>query len=296
MIRIGTRGSKLALWQAEYLKAKFSEIGEQAEYFVIKTKGDQIQNLSFDKIEGKGFFTKEIEEALLKNEVDVAVHSMKDLPTVSPQGLVIGAVSYRHDARDVLIVKEEAFEPNKPLKVKDYPIIGTSSVRRKSQILDILPKASVKDLRGNVPTRIEKLRRGDYDAIVLAKAGIERIELDMQGLEVVNLHPSEFTPAPAQGVLAFQCRASDIEMRRTLVKLHNPDVSDCTNIERKVLNMLDGGCHLPLGVYVYKDNNGYYHAEAAFSKDANSPLKRIKLAQSTSSGLAEKLYHELIEE
>lgn len=296
MIRIGTRGSRLALWQAEYLKKQFANIGEEAEYTIIKTKGDRIQDLSFDKIEGKGFFTKEIEEDLLRNKVDVAVHSLKDLPTTSPDGLVIGAVSYRHDARDVLVVKPSSYVPSNSLKIRDNPIIGTSSIRRKTQILDLLPNAKVKDLRGNVPTRIQKLLEGQYDGIILAKAGIERAQIDMEGLETIVLHPSEFTPAPAQGVLAFQCREADLNTRRILLKLHNSEVSDCTNIERKVLKMLDGGCNLPLGVYVYKDNNGYYHADAAFSKDLQKPLKRIKISQSTSSGFAETLFNKLMED
>jgi hydroxymethylbilane synthase len=292
-ITIGTRGSKLALWQAEFLKAELNAIGVLAEYTIIKTRGDEIQDLSFDKIEGKGFFTKEIEDALIAKEVDIAVHSMKDLPTTSPDGLVLGAVSYRHDARDLLIIKESSFKKGNPLHLVDNPIIGTSSARRKAQIKSLLPNCSVHDLRGNVPTRIQKLKDGNYDAILLAKAGIERLELDMSGLHEISLHQSEFVPAPAQGVLAFQCRAEDFEVRQILLKLHQQEVSDCTNIERSVLKRMDGGCHLPLGVYVQKDANGYYHAHAAFSRSLDQPLTQVSISQSTSIGLSDLIFNEL---
>lgn len=229
-VRIGTRGSRLALWQAEFTKQQLLANGIESELVIIKTKGDAIQHLSFDKIEGKGFFTKEIEERLLNGDVDMAVHSMKDLPTSQPDGLVLGAVSYRENPADWLIIRKEEVDTTGTLKLKKNAVVGTSSARRKAQLLDLRPDLQLKDVRGNVPTRLDKLRQGQFDAILLAGAGLTRLALDVSDLEVIQLDPKEFVPAPAQGVLAFQCRADDIETRRVLKKLHHPEVSSIRRI------------------------------------------------------------------
>ena len=201
-IIIGTRGSKLALWQAHFVEAQLKEIGVAVELKIITTKGDAIQHLSFDKIEGKGFFTKELEDALLSGEIDLAVHSMKDLPTIQPPGLRIAAVSYRDAPEDWLIIRKASLTEGKVLRLKDNPIIGTSSARRKAQVLAMRPDAEIKDIRGNVPTRLGKLESGAYDAILLAGAGLSRLEIDLNDFEVIKFSPHEFVPAPAQGVLA----------------------------------------------------------------------------------------------
>ncbi|MGH1433541.1 MAG: hydroxymethylbilane synthase [Lewinella sp.] len=287
-VRIGTRGSKLALWQANYLQAELAKIGLSASINIIKTKGDKIQDLSFDKIEGKGFFTKEIEDALLNEEVDLAVHSMKDLPTTSPEGLVITAVSYREDPTDWLIIRKEVSVKNKLLQLEKGAVVGTSSARRKAQLLHFRSDLVLKDIRGNVPTRIDKLRQGQFDAIILAGAGITRLELDLSEFDVIKFDPKEFIPAPAQGVLAFQVRESDKELRRQLRALHKQEVADCTNVERRVLKLLDGGCHLPLGAYCTKDHEGNYHLWAAYAETATAPLKQIRLSSSTRFELAEE--------
>lgn len=287
-VRIGTRGSKLALWQANYLQAELAKIGLTSSIHIIKTKGDTIQDLSFDKIEGKGFFTKEIEEALLGEEVDLAVHSMKDLPTTSPEGLVITAVSYREDPTDWLIIRKEVSVKDKLLQLPLGAMVGTSSARRKAQLLHFRSDLTLKDIRGNVPTRIDKLRQGQFDAIVLAGAGITRLELDLSEFEVIKFDPKEFIPAPAQGVLAFQVRENDKELRRQLRALHEQEVADCTNVERRVLQLLDGGCHLPLGAYCTKDHAGNYHLWAAYAESATAPIKQISLSSSTRFELAEQ--------
>jgi len=263
-LTIGTRGSKLALWQAYFTQAQLKELGISSELKIIKTKGDKIQNLSFDKIEGKGFFTKEIEEELLNGSIDLAVHSMKDLPTTSPEGLVITAVSYREN-----------------------------SARRKSQIRGLRPDISLQDIRGNVPTRIEKLRKGDFDAILLAAAGIQRLELDLSDLKAIELHPKEFIPAPAQGVLAFQTRTDDLATRRILKHIHKSEVAELTNIERKILQLFDGGCQLPLGVYCEKDSIGNFHVWAAKADSWDGELKKVRLSSSTSFELAEQVVEKL---
>ncbi|MEZ5023476.1 MAG: hydroxymethylbilane synthase [Chitinophagales bacterium] len=168
---IGTRGSKLALWQAYFTKDKLEAAGYEVTINIIKTRGDQIQHLSFDKLEGKGFFTKEIEEALLNKEVDLAVHSCKDLPTESPEGLTLTAYSARAAAHDVLLIRKEGHDGKLELELKANAVVGTSSARRKAQIMSFRPDIELKDIRGNVPTRINKLREGQFDAILLAAAG-----------------------------------------------------------------------------------------------------------------------------
>lgn len=250
-IIIGTRGSALALWQANYTKELLEDKGHQVEIKIIQTEGDRSQqwNTSFEKMEGKGFFTKELEEALLNKSIDLAVHSHKDLPTVSPDGLLVAGVSKREDPSDILIMHKEAADDKQKFGLKKGATVGTSSARRKSQLLAFRPDVIIKDLRGNVPTRIEKLRKGDYDAILLATAGVERLELDLDDLHTENLNPEEFVPAPAQGVLAWQTREDDNELLSVIDEISDLDVLIKINIERQILNMLDGGCQLPLGAY-----------------------------------------------
>jgi hydroxymethylbilane synthase len=293
-IIIGTRGSELALWQANYIKTELEKIGQEVELKIITTRGDAIQHLSFDKIEGKGFFTKELEDALLKGEIDLAVHSMKDLPTTQPEGLKIAAVSYRDLPEDWLIIRKDALENGKILNLKAAPVVGTSSARRKAQIRAIRPDTEIKDIRGNVPTRLEKLRRGDFDAILLAAAGLNRLNIDLSDFKVLKFSPREFVPAPAQGVLALQIREEDKLLYAELRQLHNDNTLSCTNVERKVLKLYQGGCHLPLGVYCERDSLGAYHVWAIQADEWDAPLKRVQLSSSTRGGLAEKVYQALL--
>lgn len=250
-IIIGTRGSELALWQANHTKGLLEKKGVEVEIKVISTHGDRTQewNTAFDKLEGKGFFTKELEEALLKKEIDLAVHSHKDLPTESPDGLMIGAVSDREDPSELLLIRKENVDDKQRFNLKSGAKVGTSSARRKSQLTAFRPDVTIEDLRGNVPTRINKLREGQYDAIMLAAAGIERLGLDLSDLHVEKLDPKEFIPAPAQGVLAWQIRDNDSAIESVIDKLNNEDVQMQINVERRILNLFDGGCQLPLGAY-----------------------------------------------
>ena len=224
-IIIGSRGSDLALWQANYVKDQLKTIGLSSTIKIIKTKGDQIQHLSFDKIEGKGFFTKEIENELLSKEIDLAVHSLKDLETNQPQGLCIAAVPPREDPSDCLLIHSKGFDLKQDLKLKDSAVVGTSSARRKNQLLFFREDLQLKDLRGNVPTRIDKLRKGEYDAIVLAKAGLNRLNIDLKEFHVVNLSPHVFIPAPAQGALGLQVRDEDHFLKEQLKKLNDTNTS-----------------------------------------------------------------------
>lgn len=288
-IQIGTRGSRLALWQARYTQELLKEMGLSSELQIIKTKGDAIQHLGFDKIEGKGFFTKEIEDALLQGAVDLAVHSMKDLPTTQPEGLALTAVSYRANPADWLIIRTAALEEGPLFQLKAAAVVGTSSARRKAQLLDFRPDIQLRDIRGNVPTRLEKLARGDFDAIMLAAAGLERLKIDLEDFRVIRFNPREFVPAPAQGVLAFQTRVDDLPLRRALKKIHRADVAQTTNVERRVLQLAGGGCHMPLGVYCELDPQGNYHVWAAKAAEWDRPLKRTHLSSSTTFELAESV-------
>jgi hydroxymethylbilane synthase len=276
---IGSRGSDLALWHAHFVQAELMKIGIEAEIKIIKTQGDKIQDLSFDKLEGKGFFTKEIEDALLNGEIDLAVHSHKDLPTASPKGLLVSAVSHREDPDELLLIQKDAVDKQSKFNLKKGSSVGTSSSRRKSQILAFRSDVEIRELRGNVPTRIQKLRDRQYDAILLAAAGVERLEIDLNEFHIEKLNPKEFVPAPAQGVLALQIRSTDTELHTTLQALHHPDVALAIGVERKVLNKLDGGCQLPLGVYCLPDEddlgNPLYKSWTSFAHGWNRTPKWI---------------------
>lgn len=248
-IIIGSRGSDLALWQANHIKNQLEAFGHEIEIKVIITQGDAIQHLSFDKLEGKGFFTKEIESALLEGTIDLAVHSHKDLETNPPQGLTIAAVSEREDPSELLVINKAKTDLSKAWSLCENATIGTSSARRKSQVIRFREDLTIKDLRGNVPTRIQKLRDGHYDAILLAKAGVDRLQLDLSEFHLEVLDPTVVVPAPAQGVLALQVRTSDSVLIDILQQINHPEVEACIAIERKVLNLMQGGCQLPLGVY-----------------------------------------------
>lgn len=291
-IRIGSRGSDLALWQAHFVEDQLQKLGHEVEIIIISTKGDRIQDLSFDKIEGKGFFTKEIEEALLNNEIDLAVHSHKDLETTNPDGLIIGAVSYREDPTDLLLICKEAYDSSETFGLKNGANVGTSSARRKTQLIRLREDLIINDLRGNVPTRINKLREGKYDAIVLASAGLKRLKLDTSDLELVTLNPHAFVPAPAQGVLGLQIREVDQELKAVLDALNHKDVAESIEIERSVLRLLEGGCQLPLGVYAEKKSNSWtVHVSFAINKDEASII--TKYEADDSEGLAELIVNEL---
>lgn len=263
LIRIGTRGSDLALWQAHFVKAQLENLGCEVQLQIIVTQGDRIQDLSFDKLEGKGFFTKEIEAALLNNEVDLAVHSHKDLETSQPAGLCIGAVSYREDPSELLLMRKTAQDPTQKWGLKLGAVIGTSSARRKSILKALRPDLQIEELRGNVPTRIDKLRSEQYDAILLANAGVSRLALALEDLHTVILDPTEFVPAPAQGVLGLQIRQGDLETQAIVSQLNHPDVAAKIAIERGVLQSLEGGCQLPLGVYFGTEKIYAAHASNA---------------------------------
>ena len=285
---IGTRGSDLALWQANFVKDSLAAANIKADLKIIKTQGDRILNLSFDKLEGKGFFTKELEEELLAGTIDLAVHSHKDLPTENPPGLIIAAVSEREDPAELLLILKDVVDVRQKLSVKYGGLVGTSSNRRKAQLLAIRPDLEIDDLRGNVPTRIGKLRDEKYDAIMLAKAGVTRLGIDLSEFHVEELTATEFIPAPAQGALAIQIRESNTELFEILQALHHPDVAEELSLERGVLKMFGGGCHLPLGVYCRRDD-GKFQVFTSKAEDGEGFPDRYFIESDTLDGVADKI-------
>lgn len=259
-VRIGTRGSELALWQAHHVRGLLAACGVESELVVLKTRGDLIDNVPLQQVEGKAFFTAEIETALLEGRVDLAVHSHKDLPTESTPGLVIGAAPQRGPQGERLLVARAAHDPLAAfLPLKRGARVGTSAPRRNEQLVTLRPDLAVLDLRGNVPTRVRRLQEGRYDAIVLACAGLERLKLDIGELVAFDLPPEVFTPAPAQGALALQVRAADQELLALCrAKLHHAPTAAAIEAERSLLVTSGGGCSLPLAaaVSVERDDEG----------------------------------------
>ncbi len=254
---IGSRGSDLALWQANYV-SNLIETPTRIE--IIKTAGDRIQHLSLDKVEGKGFFTKEIEEALLDKRIDIAVHSFKDLPIDGPEGLKLGAIPPRAPVRDVIVVKTSELDSNKLWGLKEGARVGTSSLRRKAHMLALRPDLNMVDIRGNVPTRLNKVPDGELDAVVLAEAGLSRLGfLDKaaeMGLTMVAANVTDICPAPAQGALAIQIRDNDARCEAAIEKLHDSVTAASVEAERLLLGYFGGGCHLPLGAHGSEHEGG----------------------------------------
>lgn len=282
---IGSRGSDLALWQAHFVESELKKLGCQVEIKIIKTQGDKIQHLSFDKLEGKGFFTKEIEEELLNKSIDLAVHSHKDLETNPPEGLIIACVSKRANPADVLLIQKTSVDANQHWSLKENATVGTSSARRKTQLKKFRKDLKINDLRGNVPTRVQQLREGKYDAIVLAKAGLDRLELNLSEFHVEVLPINEFVPAPAQGVLGLQIRESDQALFEILQKMNDSAVQQRIGLERKILNLLEGGCQLPLGAFCNEKNELF----VSFAPNVNEPAKDFHYTVTTFEGMAEKV-------
>ncbi len=285
---IGTRGSDLALWQANYTKDRLAEIGIDSELKIIKTQGDKILNLRLDKLEGKGFFTKELEEELLAGTIDMAVHSHKDLPTTPPEGLSIAAVTEREDPSELLLILKDCVDVAHPFSLKHGAMVGTSSNRRKAQLLALRPDLAIIDLRGNVPTRIQKLRDEDYDAILLAKAGVNRLNLDLSEFHVEVLDPTEVVPAPAQGALAIQIRSNDTALFEQLQLLNDPVTAEEIGVERTVLQLFEGGCHMPLGCYCKKETTHFEVWTSKADSDEDFP-DRLFMRSVSTEGLAEQI-------
>ncbi|WP_106627720.1 hydroxymethylbilane synthase [Selenomonas massiliensis] len=289
-ITIGTRASKLALWQAEYIAA---EIEKQyptvrVELRRMTTKGDRILDAPLAKIGGKGLFTKELEQAMLAGEIDLAAHSLKDMPTEVPDGLVIGAVTERLDAGDAFVsVRYQSME-----ELPQGAKVGTSSLRRRAQLLAVRPDLKIHDLRGNVNTRLAKLDAGEFDAIVLAAAGLKRLGL---GERIRMILPrSMILPAVGQGALAIECRADDMRILELIDFLRDPQMTAAATAERAFLRRVEGGCQIPVGVYAEVGAGNVLHVEAMISS-----VDGMRVCRSRSRGTpetAEKIGIALAEE
>jgi hydroxymethylbilane synthase len=245
ILRIGTRGSLLALTQSEGIKAAIESLWPEVrvELRIIKTTGDKIQDVPLAKVGGKGLFVKEIEDALLAGEVDLAVHSMKDVPAMLPDGLEIAINPKREDPRDILVSRNGETLQGLPRGAK----VGSSSLRRAAQLKRLRPDLDVENLRGNLDTRLRKLHEGLYDAIVLAAAGLHR--MGWKDRITQYLDPAEFLPAVGQGVLGIEIRSKDEEVRRLLYPLHDLETAVAVQAERGFLQELEGGCQVPIGGY-----------------------------------------------
>ena len=245
VLKIGTRQSLLALWQSNHIAACLRKQYPECEVVLKKivTKGDRILDVPLAQIGGKGLFTKEIEEDLLSGEVDLAVHSLKDMPTVLPEGLCLTAITERANVGDAFVSNQYNSFAELPLGA----VVGTSSLRRKAQLLAARPDLTIRDLRGNVDTRLRKLDEGLYDAVILAAAGLERLG---HGDRIKAVIPSDVClPAVGQGALAIECRADDEEVRQMLNFLNDVPTVQATAAERAFLGLLEGGCQVPIGVH-----------------------------------------------
>ncbi len=255
-VRIATRGSRLALRQAEWVRTQLESQGVQAEILIIETQGDRVQ-VPFAQMHGQGFFTKAVQEAVLDGRADLAVHSYKDLPSARPEGLEIAAVPPREDPRELLLIRPSALDKTEPvLPLRKGIRVGSSAVRRQAQLAHLRPDLKTLELRGNVPTRIEKLEQGEYEAILLAYAGVRRLGLNLSGLHLQVLQPEQLVPAPAQGALALECRVDHRSLKALLKTLDDPTALATVAAERGLMARLAGGCQLALGAYAQSFPDG----------------------------------------
>jgi hydroxymethylbilane synthase len=283
VLTIGSRGSHLALWQAHYVARQLTKLGIETHIEIIKTTGDHLQTASLAQAGGKGLFTKEIEEALLNGAIDLAVHSLKDLPTENPSGLCIAAVPEREDPRDAMAGKQLN-------ELTEGARVGTSSERRAAQLRRLRPDLHVEPIRGNVDTRLRKLKEGQYDAIMLAAAGLRRLGLEHEIAQIFS--PEEICPAPGQGALAIQTREKS-DAREMCAMLDDEATRQCVTCERTVLARLDAGCQLPVGVFARVDDSNLYVQSIVISPDGRECIKGHGHGARSNP---EKLGHEIAED
>jgi hydroxymethylbilane synthase len=288
---IGSRGSRLALWQTNFIKTKLEEFfpALNLEIKIIKTTGDQMLDVALAKIGDKGLFTRQIETALLSGEIDLAVHSLKDLQTVQPEGLEIGAVSERETPNDVLIAKTAASIDDLPQGAK----VATGSLRRKSQLLNYRPDLRIFEIRGNVPTRLKKFEESDLDAMILAFAGVHRLGLDAYIKQII---PFEIMlPAVSQGAMGVEIRSGDAQLKELLQKLDDENARACVTAERSFLRTLEGGCQVPIGAYAFLKDDKIFLEGMAGSVDGSINLRdSISGEKENAAGLGERLARNLI--
>lgn len=288
-ITIATRNSPLAMWQAEYaatlIETTFPHI--TTKLLPMTTKGDQILDVTLNKIGGKGLFLKELEQAMLAGEADIAVHSMKDVPADMPEGFTICSVFKRHDASD-------AFVSNKYQNLKELPqgaVVGTSSLRRQSQLLAIRPDLIINPLRGNVQTRLRKLDEGQYDAIILATAGLERMDLD----DRINskLLPNDWLPAVGQGAVGVECLSNRSDLIELLLQLNDDISRQCVDAERAMNKVLNGSCSVAIGAYAQKQDSTLSMHAIVCAPDGSQFIRQHAQAQNAQE-LGENIAQQLL--
>lgn len=266
--RLGTRGSELARTQSGHVAAMLTQVtGVEVELVIIKTRGDQVTDRPLQNVGGKGLFTKEIEDALLAGEIDFAVHSLKDLPTEEPAGLSIAAIPHRVDPRDVVVGARIAELPH-------GAVVGTGSVRRSMQLKVIRPDLDIRGIRGNVDTRIDTQRRGEYAAILLAAAGLTRLGRGDEATESLSIE--QMVPAVGQGALGVQCRTDADDVRRLLEAIHHVETGICTDAERAFLAEVSGGCSAPAACHA-RIEDGELVIDAVYARSESDRLRRDRI-------------------
>lgn len=292
---LGTRGSILALWQANHIKERLESEGIEVILKTIKTRGDKILDVPLAKIGGKGLFTKELENELLNHSIDFAVHSLKDVPVLMDSHLILASITKREDARDCFISEKYPNIESLPKNAK----VGTTSLRRSMQLKRMRQDLDTQSLRGNVQTRLERLKNGEFDAIILAAAGINRLKLYEDIAFISYFETSEMIPAMGQGALGLQCRdpkySSDFRdqaIYKILESLHHKDTALCCNIERAFIRLLAGGCQSPIGIHAKKMQGNNIHIEGMVGN--LSGTKALHYAQTCAKGEVEYIIQDMI--
>ncbi|MBK7227745.1 MAG: hydroxymethylbilane synthase [Ignavibacteriales bacterium] len=270
-IVIGSRGSELALWQANHIKREIEKKSKKVrvEIIIIKTKGDKILDVALSKIGDKSLFTKELEVELLAKRIDLAVHSLKDLQTQIPDGLKLAAVTKRHEVEDVLIARKKGMTIQ---SLPEFGVVATGSLRRRSQLLHLRPDLTVLDLRGNVPSRIQKFLESEWDAIILARAGVERLNLKKH---ISSFIPKEeILPAVGQGALGIEIHEDNKVVNEILKSLHHDETYKAVIAERSLLRALEGGCQVPIGAFAEVKPSGLYLDAVVGSLDGSITYRK----------------------
>ncbi|MBF0779531.1 MULTISPECIES: hydroxymethylbilane synthase [unclassified Granulicatella] len=292
VVKVGTRQSQLALAQTNQIVQLLQEKNPHVSFEIVPfvTKGDRLTHVSLQEIGGKGVFVKEIEAQLLNGTIDLAVHSLKDVPSVLPDACVLGAIPKREDVRDCMLFKD------KQMSFDSLPTgarIGTSSLRRQVQLLHKRKDVIIEALRGNIDTRVQKVMAGEYDAIVLAMAGLSRIDtlsLEQLNYELLPVHIS--IPAVAQGALGLECRKEDAELRQILLTVHDEETARCVDLERYFLSLMNGDCTFPIGAYARLENN-VFHFDVMLATEDMETCHQLRYIGQNDKKLAHLAKHDL---
>jgi len=286
-IIIGTRKSELALWQADFVKKEIRKNNKNitVEIKKISTKGDKILDVALSKIGDKDLFTKELENELLSGSIDIAVHSLKDLPTELPKGLELAAVTKRHSVEDVIVAKKKNITIE---KIKEGGTVATGSLRRKSQLKFLRPDINVVDIRGNVQTRLKKFFASDWDAMLMARAGLERLKLKKNISSIIPTY--QILPAVGQGALGIEIASSNSFAKEVISKIHDENIFYAVSAERAFLKELGGGCQVPIGAYAELKSNGMYLSGYVGSIDGTITFrKKIRGSKKNAEKLGKQL-------